>query len=174
MPESGGNPFALVTQAHQETQKTRQNPAMRFESKLRLTRSLYTRGWSREKIIGLFHFVDWNVRLPDNLEDRLWLEINKIEEEGKMPYISSVERIGYRRGWDDGKNVGHSQGILTGRLEAIELGLVLRFGDSGVSLMPSIRNIDDPDRLQMIKDAIRVAGSLEDIRQLIVGKQGRS
>ncbi len=82
---------------------------MRFESKLRFTRSLYIRGWSREKIIELFHFIDWIMQLPSELEDKLWVEINKIEEEGKMPYISSVERIGYRQGKVKGK--GHMKAI---------------------------------------------------------------
>jgi hypothetical protein len=95
MLETSDNPFALATLAHLETQQTRKNAFMRFESKLRFTRNLYIRGWSRNKIIELFHFIDWIMQLPSELEDKLWVEINKIEEEGKMPYISSVERIGY-------------------------------------------------------------------------------
>jgi hypothetical protein len=148
---------------------------MRFESKLRFVRSLYAKGWTREKIIGLFHFIDWIMRLPDNLEDSLWVEIHKIEEEGKMPYISSVERIGYKRGWDAGKTEGETNGKTEGRIEAIELGLSLKFGDdAALSLMPLIRSLHDPDRLIMIKDAIRAVGSIKEIRQLVLGKQGQA
>jgi hypothetical protein len=46
MLETSNNPFALATLAHFETQQTRKNAFMRFESKLRFTRSLYIRGWS--------------------------------------------------------------------------------------------------------------------------------
>ncbi len=127
------------------------------------------------------------MRLPDNLEDSLWVEIHKIEEEGKMPYISSVERIGYKRGWDAGKTEGKTEGetegetkgetkgITQGRIEAIELGLSLKFGDdSALLLMPLIRSLHDPDRLLMIKDAIRAVGSIKEIRQLVLGKQGQA
>jgi hypothetical protein len=175
MLETSDNPFALATLAHLETQRTRHNAIMRFESKLRFVRSLYAKGWTREKIIGLFHFIDWIMRLPDNLEDSLWVEIHKIEEEGKMPYISSVERIGYKRGWDAGKTEGETNGKTEGRIEAIELGLSLKFGDdAALSLMPLIRSLHDPDRLIMIKDAIRAVGSIKEIRQLVLGKQGQA
>ena len=40
-----------------------------------------------------------------------------------MPYISSVERIGYKRG---GCDAGKTEGITQGRIEAIELGLSLK------------------------------------------------
>jgi|GEM_PF-2844677 len=59
------------------------------------------------------------MQLHIDLEDKLWVEINKIEEEGKVPYISSVERIGYQRGLDKGKDEGKTEG----RVEYIGLGL---------------------------------------------------
>ncbi|MEI6262717.1 MAG: cytosolic protein, partial [Deltaproteobacteria bacterium] len=95
---------------------------------------------------------------------KLWVEINKIEEEGKMPYISSVERIGYRRGLDEGE--------IKGRKEYIGLGLSLKFGDDASFLMASISEIQDPDRLSMIMNAIFTACSIEEIRQLVGGKHG--
>ena len=167
MLESSDNPFALATLAHLETQKTRQNETRRFESKLRFIRSLYAKGWSKERVIELFHFIDWIMRLPDYLESELWGEILKFEEERKMRYVSSVERIGYKRGWDEGKTEE--------RLEAIELGLSLKFGDdAAMTLMPSIRNLQDPDRLIMIRDAIRVVDSIDEIRQLVSSRQGQA
>ena len=164
MLETSDNPFALATLAHLETQQTRKNAFMRFESKLRFTRSLYIRGWSREKIIELFHFIDWIMQLPSELEDKLWVEINKIEEEGKMPYISSVERIGYRRGLDEGE--------IKGRKEYIGLGLSLKFGDDVSLLMASISEIQDPDRLLTIMNAIFTTCSIEEIQQMVGGKHG--
>jgi flagellar biosynthesis/type III secretory pathway protein FliH len=164
--ETSNNPFALATLAHLETQQTRKNAFMRFESKLRFTRSLYIRGWSRNKIIELFHFIDWIMQLPSELENKLWVEINKIEEEGKMPYISSVERIGYQRGWDKGKDEGKVEGKTEGRVEYIGLGLSLKFGDDASFLMASIREIQDPDRLSMIMNAIFTSCSIEENRAI--------
>ncbi len=175
MLEASENPFALATLAHLETQKTRQNPDMRFESKLRFVKSLYIRGWDRKKIILLFHFIDWVMRLPGHLEDRLWDTIHKIEEEGKMSYISSVERIGYKRGLSEGIAQGVTQGVAQGVKQAIELGLSLKFGDDTAgSLMPHIQNMQDPDWLMMIKDAIRSTDSIDEIRELIMAKPGRA
>jgi hypothetical protein len=165
--ENSDNPFATATLVHLETQNTRQNISRRFESKLRFIRCLYAKGWSRERIIELFHFIDWLMTLPESLENELWVEILKIEEERKMRYVSSVERIGYKKGWDEGRTEG--------RIEAIELGLSLKFGDDAARLvMSSIRNLQDPDFLLMIRDAIRVAENIEDIRLLIINPQGQA
>jgi hypothetical protein len=43
------------------------------------------------------------MRLPEE-EDRLfWKELSDYEEEKKMPYVTSVERIGYQRGMEEGQ-----------------------------------------------------------------------
>jgi hypothetical protein len=155
MLETSDNPFALATLAHLETQNTQQNETRRFESKLRFIRNLYAKGWRKERIIELFHFIDWIMRLPDYLESELWVEILNFEEERKMRYVGSVERTGYKRGWDEGKTEE--------RPESIELGLSLKFGDdAAMPLMSSIRNLQDPDRLIMIRDTIRMAGSIDE------------
>ncbi len=47
----------------------------------------------------LFEFVDWVVSLPEELEESLRVEIDEIEEEMKMEYITSIQRIGREEGW---------------------------------------------------------------------------
>ncbi|MBF0160408.1 MAG: hypothetical protein HQL58_12895, partial [Magnetococcales bacterium] len=66
--------------------------------KVQLIRQFYQHGFDRQQIIDLFHFVDWVMRLPQEMERQLWQEIGQLEEEKKMPYISSVQRIGERQG----------------------------------------------------------------------------
>jgi predicted transposase YdaD len=113
--------------------------------------------------------------LPESLENELWVEILKIEEERKMRYVSSVERIGYNRGWDEGKIEGRTEGWVEGRIEAIELGLSLKFGDDAAKLlMPLVRNLQDLDRLRMIRDAIRVTDNIGDILLLITNPEGQA
>ncbi|MGD9973181.1 MAG: hypothetical protein AB7S77_08990 [Desulfatirhabdiaceae bacterium] len=57
-----------------------------------------------------------------------------------MPYISSVERIGYKRGL--------SEGVAQGVAQAIELGLSLKYGDDAAGLlMPHIHNMHAPEAL---------------------------
>ena len=50
----------------------------------------------------LFHFLDWLMRLPAELEQQLWQELQAEEEVSKMQYVSSVERIGLQRGLQQG------------------------------------------------------------------------
>ncbi len=96
------NPFAVVIQAHLKTQETRHAPEERYRAKLALAKSLYRRGWAREDILELFRFIDWMLRLPEALEERLWSEIQTFEGVEHMPYVTSVERIGIRKGFQQG------------------------------------------------------------------------
>ncbi|MEO5330572.1 MAG: DUF4351 domain-containing protein [Magnetococcus sp. YQC-5] len=101
--EASDNPFAIVTMAHLTGKQTRNQPEKRFQEKLRITRSLYQRGFSRQKIIDLYRFIDWVLSLPTEADNRFWAELSNFEENQKMPYITSVERIGWQRGCHDGK-----------------------------------------------------------------------
>ena len=79
-------------------------------SKLALTRRLYERQFSREDVLNLFQFIDWVMSLPEELKQDFWQEVIHLEEERRMPYVTSVERIGIQKG------------IRQGLLEGIELG----------------------------------------------------
>jgi len=50
--------------------------------------------------------------LPKRLEQEFWLELKAYEEERQMPYITSVERIGYDRGKQEGRQEGQQSLIL--------------------------------------------------------------
>ena len=63
--------------------------------KLRLVKRLYELGYSRSEVLNLFRFVDWVMILPEGLKRTFWDELKTYEEERKMPYITSVEEIGY-------------------------------------------------------------------------------
>lgn len=68
-----------------------------------------------------------------------------------MPYITSVERSGIRQGL----------------LEGIELGLKLKFGSSGNSLLPEIADIRDVEQLRAILTGLETADTLDELRQII-------
>ncbi len=44
------NPFAVIVAAHLTTQQTNQDPSRRYQGKLRIAKSLYQRGYSRQDI----------------------------------------------------------------------------------------------------------------------------
>ncbi len=77
--------------------------AERKQWKLNLVRLLYERGYSRKDILELFRFIDWLMVLPEDLENDFWKELTQIEEDKKMPYVTSVERIGIRKGMQQGE-----------------------------------------------------------------------
>ncbi|MBF0110070.1 MAG: cytosolic protein [Magnetococcales bacterium] len=101
--ESSTNPFAIVTLAHLTGKQTRNQPAERFQQKMRITRMLYERGFNRQQIVDLFRFIDWVLSLPEELDNQFWTNLSNFEENKKMPYITSVERIGMKKGEQKGK-----------------------------------------------------------------------
>lgn len=109
------NPFALVTAAHLLTQRTRHDHAGRYAAKWRLARLLYERDWGRQRIIDLFALIDWLMRLPPELEEQLWQALGDLERTKAMPYVTSVERIGFQRGHVQGLEQGLEQGREEGR-----------------------------------------------------------
>ncbi len=110
------NTFAVVVIAHLQTLETRKDRQKRFRYKLALTKALYRRGWDRQKIIDLYRFIDWIMALPKKLEKSYHEELVKFEEEIKMPYVTTAERIGMEKGVAQGIEKGVAQGIEKGRL----------------------------------------------------------
>jgi hypothetical protein len=101
--EASTNRFALVVMAHLKARESRDGVA-RKDWKLRLVRLMYQRGYARDDILELFRVIDWLLRLPDELEREFMCELMALEEETKMPYITSVERIGRQEGRQEGLN----------------------------------------------------------------------
>jgi Domain of unknown function (DUF4351) len=108
--EQDHNPFAMVVMAHLKTQATRRNATDRKEWKLRLIRTLYEKGYSRDDVLSLFKFIDWSMMLPEGLKQAFWEELRAYEQERHMPYITSVEQIGFDRGIQEGRQEGRQEG----------------------------------------------------------------
>ena len=75
--------------------------------------------WDRQRIIDLFAVIDWLLRLPQELEERLWGAVMELEQEqeNNMSYVPSVERIGLRRGLEQGRKEGLQGGSRIGHQE---------------------------------------------------------
>jgi hypothetical protein len=150
MLEASTNPFAQVVLAHLKARQTRDDPADRHAWKVRLVRNLYERGFSPKDVRELFRVIDWMMELPPPLQNVFWQEMDKIQVEKRMPYITSVERVGHRRGLRMG----------------IESLLRVRFGDEGLKLMPEIREIHEEEKLEAILKALETAASVDEVRRL--------
>jgi hypothetical protein len=101
--EASPNPFAVITQAHLQAQDTADSDTARYRAKLALIRSLYRRGYQRADILELLRFIDWVLTLPAGLEDQLWTEIQNFEEERRMHYLASFERVAQKEGIAQGR-----------------------------------------------------------------------
>jgi hypothetical protein len=123
--EQSPNPFSVIVMAHLKTMETRSNAQQRKTWKLALIRGLYDRGLDRQDILNLYKFIDWVMLLPKGLENTFWQELRAFEEERKVTYVTTGERIGFEQGALQGRQEGIQEGIQQGRHEG-ELTLVLR------------------------------------------------
>lgn len=151
--ESNPNPFATVVLAHLKTRETRQDPDARRAWKIRLVKGLYERGLDAQEIRRLFRFIDWMMDLPKSLDSLFWQELTHFEEEKRMPFVTTGERIGMEKG------------LREGLLAGIELGLDLKFAAEGLKLMPEIRRLTDVEVLRSIHQSIKAAGAPEELRR---------
>ncbi|WP_295427114.1 hypothetical protein [uncultured Thiodictyon sp.] len=147
--EASDNPFATLVLAHLAAQATRDDDQARYERKLYLTRRLYERGLTRQRIIDLYRFIDWILRLPEDLELQYTDAIFRIEEGLQMPYVSYVERRGEARG----VAIGIAR-LLRGQLET-------RFGSLPPEALARLEGAD-VDRLMAWGERVFDARTLTD------------
>ena len=152
--EKSRNPFAVVVMAHLKTQETAKDHVKRMNEKLAIVKMLYRKGFSKQDIISLFRFIDWIMELPEPMDSIFWQELEAAEKEEKMPYITSVERLGYKRGIEEGV------------LKAIELGLHIRFGQQGLGLMNEISKIRNSQTLNAVYEGLKNVSEIGELRQL--------
>lgn len=104
--ENDDNPFATVVMAHLKALETQHNAEQRSFWKFYLIRRLYERGYARQDILNLFHFVDWLLRLPTDLELLFKQQLEELEAERQMQYVTSIERIARKEGREEGREEG--------------------------------------------------------------------
>lgn len=117
------NPFAVVVLAELAAAR-RDAPQVRLEAKTRLVRNLYQYGWPAARVRQLFLFIDGILALPPALDEQFWQSLANFEEERNVAYISSVERIGIKKGLTQGLETGRHEGMAGLLREQLEV----RFG----------------------------------------------
>jgi predicted transposase/invertase (TIGR01784 family) len=66
--------------------------------KFLLVQGLYEKGYNGDQVRDLYRFVDWIMVLPEKLGDIFWHELQDYEQENNMTFITSVEKIGIKKG----------------------------------------------------------------------------
>jgi hypothetical protein len=112
--------------------------------------------------------IDWLLDLPPELDARFWDEIHEWEEENRMPYVTSVERLGIEKGMEKGLKQGRKEGLQ----DAIATALARKFGAAGKRLMSRVPDIDDVNQLRTLFDIVFAADSLKEIRDRLPARQG--
>jgi hypothetical protein len=148
--EANPNPFATVVLAHLKTLETRKAPADRQVWKVRLVKGLFERGLNVEDVRQLFRFIDWIMDLPEPLAILFWQEMTRYEEEKRMPFMTTPERLAHKRSL----------------LEGIEACLDVKFGAPGLQLLPEIRQIQDVEVLREVLRTVRTGTTLDEVRRV--------
>jgi hypothetical protein len=167
------NPFALVTAAHLLTQQTKGDDRQRLAAKWRLAKLLYERNWDKQRIIDLFSVIDWMMQVPKDLQNQLWQDIEQLERNRTMPYITSVERIGIEKGMQQGMQQGiqqgmqgmqqgMQQGIRQGESALLERQLTRRFGPPSAETVARLQ-AGTVEQLEQWAENILDATTLEDV-----------
>ena len=95
------------------------------------------------------------------------VEDNLSVDKGEM--IMTLAEKFIQEGIQQGIQQGVQQGIRQGLIEAIEMGLQLRFGAEGYRLMPKIYKIEDVHALRAVKDAVRSMKNIDEVKIAIDG-----
>jgi flagellar biosynthesis/type III secretory pathway protein FliH len=179
--EASNSPFASVVLAHLKMLATRGIPKERSQWKWRIVRGLYERKWSRQRVHQLFRLIDWIMQLPLELEEEFRHTVYQFEEEKRMPYVTSIERLALKRGHDEGLEEGLEKGLEKGREEGreealeeglmkglhegIALALEIKFGKGGKKLAARISRIQDLALLKSLKKMLQAGKSLAELEK---------
>ena len=164
--EASDNPFAIASMAHLKTQATRSVPSERLRWKLHLIRGLYEKGWGKKRILNLFRFIDWIMRLPEELSQEVRDVVHQIETEKKVQYVTTIERFGRQEGLQEGLQKGLQKGLATGRKQGeilmLQRLLTRAFGELPDTTVDRLQAASSED-LELWSDRILSAKSLDEV-----------
>ncbi len=148
--EDSTNPFSVVTLAHLATQVTRNDPSARYLAKCSIAKRLYRMGLERRQLIDFFNVIDWLMSLPKSLASAFSDNLMSLEEELKMPYMNSIERLKLE------------QGMVLGQARMLARLLARRFGELPDSVKSRLESATE-DELEAWSDAMLTANAVDEV-----------
>jgi hypothetical protein len=162
------NPFAIITAAHLKTKATKNNPQERYTWKWTITRALYEKGFSTKDILGLYRLVDWLMLLPEDMTKKFTQDLIAYEEEKKMPYITSAERIGIEKGLVEGMDKGLDLGQLNEAREMVLEALDIKFSNNvPADIRKLIKDLNNRIMLRKLHKSSIQSKDIEEFRQTL-------
>ena len=122
-------------------------------------------GYNRQRVIDLFRFVDWVLQLPEPQALAFWQELREMEEEKRMQYVTSVERIGMEQGLKKGLQQGMEH-MQQNQADMVLRVLSRRFGGVPSNLASRVRSVSSEQMLELL-DLALAAGSLEEVAEAV-------
>jgi predicted transposase YdaD len=94
-------------------------------------------------------------------------ELTEYEEQKRMPYITSIERIGRRQGRQEGRMDGPQEGQLLAARDAVRLVLEARFSQVPACIIERLARIQTLDRLELLLRAASTAVSVTEFERTL-------
>ena len=91
----------------------------------------------------------------------------RLIEKGKITGRMEGRMEGREEGRAEGAIEGERKGRIEGLIEAIEIGLELKYGVNGLRLLERIRKIAVIEKLESIKEAVKISKNMEEIEKLL-------
>ncbi|MGH9842000.1 MAG: DUF4351 domain-containing protein, partial [Blastocatellia bacterium] len=156
------NPFAMVVLAHLKVMDAKGEISKKYLVKRELILLLRERGYSAEAVQSLLRFLDWLIRLPEELEQKLDDEIEDLREEKRMPYVTHWERRGEKRGREEGREKGRKEGREEGKKIGEKQGLLeanirllnLKIGKLDADVQAKIEKLSVARLKKLIEDVL--------------------
>lgn len=157
------NPFGLLVAA-QLTAKLIKNSQHRVDNLINYYRLAIKKNLSREHIMRLTVFLEWIVALPETITPYYNQQLQHLEEEQNMSYISIIERQGIEKGIEQGIEQGVAQGVGKGRLSTLQSTLQklikLKFGEASSQYQQRIEQAQE-EELNLWTERVLFAENLE-------------
>ncbi len=151
--EAGENVFGLFASAHLEVLKTRNDPDVRAEGKIRLLTNLASRGLSDLDRGEWYHLIDWILPLPQDKEQQVF---QHLQGDNPVTYITYAERVGLEKGIEQGER--------TALLRTLRTSLKAKFGEEGEALLAQLPEQAPLARLEELALLVAVATTLDALR----------
>ncbi|NUO78615.1 cytosolic protein [candidate division KSB1 bacterium] len=158
--EVSSNPFAIAVMAYLKALEARGNDHEKYTWKKHFLVELYRRGLTREKILALYKFIDWIITVPEELENEIFEEVKAIEE-ATMPHITTAERIGIKKG----KQEGIAESIATVH-KVVGTVIELKFGEAGQGLSERTKKLRSLEVLQQLTERLKRASNMNEAEKI--------
>ncbi|MHB8972315.1 MAG: hypothetical protein ACYC3X_15595 [Pirellulaceae bacterium] len=150
------SPFAIASLIQLRKLQAGPDVQRRYTFKLALAHALYRRGYERNDVLKLFRFMDYVLTLSETFSLRFREELEVIEQELNMPYVTSVERLARQEGQQEGRKEG--------AVDLLRQTLEVRFGEVPALLLEKIQQCQDVDVLRAIHKQVLTVGSLDELQ----------